>query len=134
MDWQYPDLFWIATLSDDSIFTPTEAYPDASIAWFKLKEYCDNASLKIIQLQLKFRTHKIALPFDNKGGYYFTKAASAFMGQSGGITSNEQFGFGCLEDDSKIHMIFYQIPELIRVRDDIHTMDMCSIEKLIIYG
>ncbi len=131
MSWQYPDLVWVADLSDGSVFAPSDKCPDSTEAWYLLKRHCALHQVKIIHLKLKFRTHKIPLPFDDKDGYYFTKAASAFMGQEANHTS-EQFGFGYLEDDM-VHMVFYQVPELIRIRDDVRPISKCVPEKLIIY-
>jgi|SRR5690606_41536442 len=64
---------WIATLSNGKhVYQDDERPNKEPSSWYRLKKYCDENQVKILDLNLKFRSH-----IENIGqadGYYFIKS------------------------------------------------------------
>ncbi len=89
-------------------------------AWLRLRAYCKEQRLHIIGMRLEFRSNKVKLP-DNAEGYFFTKMAGAWIGQS----TDNKYGIGILKDGEVI-IIFYLVPELISSGTDVRKKEKCG--------
>jgi hypothetical protein len=106
---------WIATLS-----TGEKVYQDddrqnaePASAWLRLKNYCRQNNIFIVDLILRFRDHYENTVIPNAAGYFFCKRAAAAWG----TPTLEFYVTGYLDKDT-IYTKTWKIPELVLVEID----------------
>lgn len=116
-DWM-PPTYWTVQLSDNTYIVQDEL-PGEESCWLRLKKHCEENNLYIISIICQFRTNIIEIP-KGKEAYYFSKAASCFIGQP----TDQQYVFGYVEDE-KVFLDYYKIPELIITDSFVRSIDEC---------
>lgn len=107
---------WIVRLSDGlEVFCDDGRYGDTDKAWNRLRDYLFESYKKIDKLFIKFRSHTelVAERSENTIGWYFGRAADAWVGQP---TSNFMI-VGTVEQNSdKIwaRTTKWRVPEIIK--------------------
>lgn len=112
---------WIVRLSSG------EEIHSEEMSWQSLAQYLKEKSLRITEMQLRFRDHSVRMP-SNARGYYFTKACGASMG----VGSFEFFVAGVLNDENMVERIWFYVPELEVHQKDVKSPDKVCKEGLII--
>jgi hypothetical protein len=119
-DFIWDKAVWVVTLSDG-----TEVWQDDGRegayepnAWIRLGRYCAETGLTIKTMNLKFRSHVIAIP--KSPFFYFTKG---IVGSTGSPINLHFANAGYLNDEGKLEVTWYKIPELLPARVVIKTFD-----------
>lgn len=109
-DFIWDKAVWVVTLSDD-----TEVWQDDGRegvhepnAWIRLGRYCAETGLTIKTMNLRFRSHVIAIP--RSSYFYFTRG---IIGHTGSRMNFHFANAGFLNDDGKLEVTWYKIPELL---------------------
>lgn len=96
-------------------------------AWTRLKQYCKENHLWIIDMRLQFRSHVEHLP-SNKSGYFFCKS---ILG-SPALPKNIHFYVSGYVENSVICTTTWRIPELVENETEtrnIQENQECLIQK-----
>ena len=128
---QYADSnpIWIATLSNGDTIYQDDGRPDVepSSAWVRLRLYCQQNDVHIINMQVRNRSHVEDIGADHDG-YFFCKGAGALI--FGDITMHT-FNIGVL-NEGKLKVRTWRLPELIPERfeeRDPYASPECIIAK-----
>ena len=116
------EAIWIVKLSNGETIFQDDYRPGLGqhSAWIRLGDYCQDHSLKIVGMRLEFRSNKVKLP-DNAEGYFFTKAAGAWIG----LPTDNKYGIGVLKD-GEVTITFHLVPELISSGTDVRKQEICG--------
>lgn len=101
---------WTAALSNGETVYMDDNRPglEEPSAWLRLKKYCRDNNIYIVEFWLQFRSNRILVEPRNAEGYYFVKAAWGVWGD--GIT-HHAFVAGAVVD-GKIRGMKWKVPEL----------------------
>ncbi len=97
--------------------------------WLSVKEYCDNNSVFISEMQLQFRSHCVTMDIEDAEAIYFVPSV---MGLVGGDTK-EYYTVGVLRGES-MHKKMWKIPEIIMERETTEGLEHCFAEAIIYNG
>jgi|TARA_R110000824_G_scaffold118860_1_gene271274 hypothetical protein len=128
---QYADSnpIWIATLSNGDTIYQDDGRPDIepSSAWVRLRLYCKQNDVHIVNMQVRNRSHVEDIGADHDG-YFFCKGAGALI--FGDMTLHT-FNIGVL-NEGKLKVRTWRLPELIPERfeeRDPYASPECIIAK-----
>jgi hypothetical protein len=93
---------FVVKLSDGNIYFSDNDQPPA---WIRLKKYLKESGLKIINMQLRFRSHIIDLP-EKAEGYYFANGIIA------SLNSSKNCNIVGILNKGVVECIWFSIPEL----------------------
>lgn len=113
-----PESYWVASLTNHVpvYFDPLKI--DNLTAWQRLKRYCETEKVDIDNIRIQFRSH-IEIIRPKAKGYFFLNGSVGIFGMVFDLAPNDpprnlnEFRFGVLEDDGKIYVQNWLIPELI---------------------
>lgn len=95
--------------------------------WFEFKKYCEEKSLKINKVGLRYRSHQIEQKTDCVDGVYVVRS---IKGEFGGV-SKQCYTIGLIENDN-VNKTMWLTPELIEESTSIEKIEDC-FEEAIIY-
>lgn len=112
---------WIAHLSNGEKIIQDDGRPGVNPpqAWLRLKEYCRQNSLSMVNLTLQFRSHHEAPLPTNAWAYYFINKIAAVQG-------GPTLGFyliGVVGEDGKLKVQHWKIPELLCFGEEIRNLE-----------
>lgn len=106
----FEQVHWIAHLSNGEKIFQDDGRPgmDPPQAWLRLKDYCRQQMLSVVNLTLRFRSHfETPLPADAPGYYFINKIVAIQGGPTIGF-----YLIGHVEDN-QIRLQHWKIPELM---------------------
>lgn len=113
---------WIrSTLSNG-----TDVYLPEHKDWLKLKKYCQENKLKIVNVGLQYRSHSIGVDTADADGVYLVRSLVGVMGEN----SRNTITIGKLYGD-QVHKTLWITPELIEETKEITNIEDCFEEALI---
>jgi hypothetical protein len=107
---------WIATLSNGlTVYQDDEkSGKEEPIAWKRLAEYCEDNSVKVIGLCLKFRSNVVVVKTPEEiDGFYFAYGAQREFDED---VTRAYYVVGYCKD-TYIHSTWYTIPELLKDKE-----------------
>lgn len=115
---------WVAVLSDGTNVYQDDERPgvEEPSAWKRMKAYCEENSLNIVELWLQFRSNRVLVEPKDADGYFFVKSAGAVWGNP---ETHHAYVVGPLVD-GKIYTTTWKIPELVAITHDIRAPDFES--------
>ena len=119
--------FWIVTLSNGETIYQDDGRPNVqpSSAWSRLKIYCKENDLHIVNIKLRNRSNVVDVGSDYDG-YFFCKSAGALM--FGDLTMHS-FVIGTLTGE-KLSARKWRLPELIA--EEVEERDPYELPECII--
>lgn len=118
---------WVAELSNGQLVYQDDGRPNSTnSAWDRLARYLTTNNLKIRDLWLKFRSNELRFLPSNADGYYFCKAAAAFLGSTGFFSYN----MGYLTNN-KVVVYSYRVPELICYLTEEREISECGTRLIL---
>lgn len=112
---------WIAHLSNGERIIQDDGRPGVNPpqAWLRLKEYCRQNSLSVVNLTLQFRSHHEApLPANAEAYYFINKVAAVYGGPTLGF-----FLVGALTEDGKLRVQHWKVPELVYFGEETRKLE-----------
>lgn len=104
------ELYWNVRLSNG-----LEVYEDDGVenCWLRLKRYCEENNLYIVNMVLCFRSHHVQIP-TNAPGYFFIKGIMSFVGGQ----TYHQYKIGILNNNGDfVEITTYDTPSLEKFLD-----------------
>lgn len=122
---------WVAVLSNGETVYEDDDRPglDEPSAWKRLKAYCQDQNVCIVQLWLQFRSNRVHVEPDNADGYFLVKSA---FGVWGDAQTFHAYILGSLVD-GKIETVKWKVPELVALEKQERVVDYNS-PSLILSG
>lgn len=107
---------WICTLSNGETVWQDDDRPEmeSHSAWIRLKKYCEQNNLHVIDMQLKFRSHSEFVRDPEGEGYCFRKGVLGGFG----MEVTQQFYLVGILKNGVVHMQKWSVPELILTEED----------------
>lgn len=115
---------WVVTLNNKEIIYEDDDRPGQieSSSWKRLKAYCENNQLYIIEMWLQFRSNRVLIEPKNADGYYLIKSA---FGVWGDTDTFHAYIAGAIVD-GQILTHHWKVPELVVLEKEIREVDKSS--------
>lgn len=113
---------WIAHLSNGEKVYQDDGREgvEPQAAWLRLREYCRQTNISVVDLALRFRSHYEAPLPKNRDGYFFVNKAVRWSG-------SDTFSFmliGCVDElQEKVFVQTWKVPELYKVGEEYRTFE-----------
>jgi hypothetical protein len=125
---------WLADLSDGRTVLQDDGRPglEPYQAWLRLKEFCRQTGISVVNLRLQFRSHIEAPLPDNAPAYFFSHKAGALM-SSGEPTHTDLFyliGY-LIPEKEAVYIEHYLAPAIILVETETRPLTSISNKNLI---
>jgi hypothetical protein len=122
---------WVATLSSGTVVYQDDGRPGTKmLAWQRLAAFLrDNSSLKIVKLELKFRSHVERVGI-NELGWFF---CHGHFGSMDGTVSIKRHVAGFVRDDT-VYTRAWQVPELLPMESQERHISMVDPKTIIMNG
>lgn len=115
---------WVVVLSDGRTVYQDDDRPgiEEPSAWRRLKAYCKDQDVYIVEMWLQFRSHRILVEPKNAQGYFFIKAA---FGVWGSTNTYHAYIAGTMEN-GQINASKWTVPELVFLENQTRDVDLES--------
>lgn len=112
---------WLAYLSNGERIIQDDNRPGVTpaSAWLRLRDYCRQKHLHVVELKLQFRSHYESPLPAHAEGYYFSNKAGAVWGSK---ETEHFFIIGALVGN-QVFAQHWKIPELVLVQEEIRTVE-----------
>lgn len=119
---------WIAKLNDEKYVYCDDGRYEGNIpgTWQRLKKYCEDTGLYVVQFRFGFRSNMFSMPSD-KPGYFFARAARGYFG------SNDTLQLWTIgyTDGADVQVSKWQVPEMFVIETEKREKHQCG-ESLIV--
>ncbi len=102
------DTIWVASLNNGETIYQDDMLPGNDSAWVRMREYCQENVLYLVDLELRFR-HFVKKQPSNAEGYFFCKSLLGAMFSSHLLN---YYSVGYVKD-GKIWSQKWKVPELV---------------------
>jgi hypothetical protein len=115
---------WVVVLSDGQTVYEDDDRPgiDEPSAWKRLKIYCSENSVNIVEMWLQFRSNRVMIEPRNANGYFLIKSAYGIWGDT---ETFHAYIVGILID-GVVQTVKWKVPELISMESETRYVDLAS--------
>jgi len=119
---------WIAMLSNGETIYQDDDRPNVEpqSAWLRLKSYCEDNDLHIVNMKIKNRSHMLEVG-NECDGFFFCKVAGSYMF---GTETHHAFSIGTLEN-GRLRVRKWNLPSL--EPDRFEDRDPHEVGEMLIY-
>lgn len=116
--WENHARFEVILNNGTKVYQDDGIYPYKESSWIRLRNYCIDNKLHIVNFKIGFRDNIKSLP-ENKDGYYFRKMAKCFFGSP----TKQKYIVG-YEESGVLKCSIIAIPEIIIEIEEERIIDL----------